>query len=80
MSLRTDSAVALPQGWIASWLAGCGGRKAQEAELVLLGPGKQRAERRNTHAVCGLRRPLLQEDRGTRSKHGAQHQEIWSSR
>lgn len=74
------SAIAVSLSWIAFWLTGCGGRKAWEMELVLLGPGKQWAKHKNTHAVCGLRHPILQEERGTRSKHGAQHQEIWSSR
>lgn len=71
---------SLPELDCLYWLTDCGGRKAWEMELVLLGPGKQWAKHMNTHAVCGLRHPILQEERGTRSKHGAQHQEIWSSR
>lgn len=45
-----------------------------------LGPRKAVSrEREHTHTVCGLQHPRLQKERGTKSKHGAQHQEMWSS-
>lgn len=71
-----DPAATLSQGWIACCY---GGRKARKMEIVLLSPGKQWAENANAHTVCGLQHPRLQKERGTKSKHGAQHQEMWSS-